>query len=447
MHELGHNLQITHSGDSSATTAVGQVYGDQSGYMGSLYRNFQPIMCFNGPKNWKLGWYNDKSVLVSPSTASWEGRLRGVCDYDKTVTNTVLVKIETGKDLDYYVSFNRKAGINRGTMEGANQVLITTEGTNGVGYRNSTLIAKLNQGGSYTIKNFGGSNRPVRITVGTINTVVATGYADVKVEMGCSIDAHCEQNDMFACPSRCNQATKTCEVKSGCDCDNVCNTEVEDVFRCPSDCGNRLALETTTQSNNGHAGSMFDIKAKNDVQITSFEINAEDAGTYINAYVFTKVGSYSGNQNSKDKWKHIQTARVNSAGEGRWTKLPKLPNPIVIKAGRRQSFYVTLDTDHMRYKNGQNEGSLFVSNSDIEVFEGIGKSYLFGDTHSARAFSGRINYVKVQEAPPIVVKPTTAATPRTTTTTKKRRRRKRRKQRAPRRKRRRWWFNSYRGST
>jgi hypothetical protein len=82
MHELGHNLGIQHSGDRSATTDNEKIYGDMSGYMGFLHGNGQPRMCFNAAKSWKLGWYEDKAVIVSPSTSSWSGRLMGISDYD-----------------------------------------------------------------------------------------------------------------------------------------------------------------------------------------------------------------------------------------------------------------------------------------------------------------------------------------------------------------------------
>lgn len=448
MHELGHNLAVHHSGDLQGTTPKEKEYGDQSGYMGAFpnYNDAQARMCFNGPKSWKLSWYQDKSVLVSPSTASWQGRLRGMCDYDKEVTNTVLVKIESGTDTDYYVTFNRQAGINADTLEGADQVLLTMDGTNGVGYGISSLVTKLSKWSTYTIQNFGGSNRNVRISVNKINTIVETGYADVKVEMLCTAHWQCERNDMFACPSHCNKVTNTCEVTSGCNCDNICNTEGEDEFQCPSDCGERLTLETTLEGSVSHAGSMFDVKAKNNVQITSFEIQSQDAGAYINAYVFAKIGSYSSNDNDKDKWTHIQTARVKSEGEGAWTKLPDLPNAISVSVDRMQSFYVTLDTNRMLCGDGRNEGLLFGSNDDIEVFEGIGKSYLFGDTHSAQRFSGRINYVKVQEAPSRGVTNPTSAGITVPKAQAKKRRRKKRKKRA-RKKKRRWWFTTTRDST
>ncbi|KAI2503877.1 Gametolysin peptidase M11 [Fragilaria crotonensis] len=57
LHELGHNLNLAHSSEGSTE------YGDQSGLMGYSYGNDDgPIMCFNGPKTWQLGWFSEYHV-------------------------------------------------------------------------------------------------------------------------------------------------------------------------------------------------------------------------------------------------------------------------------------------------------------------------------------------------------------------------------------------------
>ena len=127
MHEIGHNLGLAHSGEGTAE------YGDQSGFVGvSWNKDDWPKMCFNAPKSWQLGWYADKAVTtVPPLFSTWTRRLMGIADYDHYTTTTVLVKLETGRDLDYYINFNRKKGINSQTQEGSDQVLISSQGGNG----------------------------------------------------------------------------------------------------------------------------------------------------------------------------------------------------------------------------------------------------------------------------------------------------------------------------
>lgn len=397
MHELGHNINLEHAGDSSAPiTSSAREYGDQSGFMGSLYGlENAPEMCFNGAKSFQMGWYDDKVVTVAPFSSSWSGRVGGICDYQNPKTETVVLKIETGTDEDYFVNFNRRNGINSGTREGGNQVLVTKQGTNGVGYSVSYLQAKLTSGRSFTIPNFGESGRPVYIKVDQINLNSSPAYADVSVEMGCTSDSDCQRDAMFACPSYCSTRTNTCEVKTGCDCDATCNASTEDMFQCPSDCLDSKVMETTKSGGNMNDGSMFDIVAKNEVQITSFDIDTLDHGEYINAYVYTKVGGYSGHELKPERWKHIQTARIASLGENELTRLPKLPNPIVIPAGGRQAFYITLGSPQMQHTDGQEEGRLFASDNSIEIFEGAGIDYPFREKKSAQVWSGRVNYVEV----------------------------------------------------
>ncbi len=152
---------------------MGSLYGEENG----------PLMCFNAAKSWQLGWYDDKAVIVSPSSSSWSGRMMGISDYSNSSTQTVLLKLETGMDEDYYVNFNRKSGINRDVRESGDQVLVIMQGQNGIGYSESQQLARLSSRGSYDIPNFGGSGRSVKIKVGSINTSTSPGYADVTVEM------------------------------------------------------------------------------------------------------------------------------------------------------------------------------------------------------------------------------------------------------------------------
>ncbi len=79
-----------------------------------------PRMCFNGPKSWQLGWYNDKAIELDPViTPGWSGRLVGIAEYNLTGSDdAVLIKVETGTDVDYYINLNRQTGVNSETQEG-----------------------------------------------------------------------------------------------------------------------------------------------------------------------------------------------------------------------------------------------------------------------------------------------------------------------------------------
>jgi len=164
MHEIGHNLGLAHSGEGENT------YADQTGMMGYSYSGSDsPVMCFNAPKNWQLGWYNDRQAIVY---TGWSGNIYGIADYGSTSTNdTVIVQIPGTED--WYVSFNRQLGINSGTREGKNQVLVHKRPTGGT-YGASTLMTKMNTGDTYT-------NAPLDIIVNAIDLSTNPVFASVTI--------------------------------------------------------------------------------------------------------------------------------------------------------------------------------------------------------------------------------------------------------------------------
>jgi len=128
VHEIGHNLGMSHSGRG------GDDYGDRSGMMGYSFKgNDGPLQCFNPAKSYKLGWYDKSAVEWNPITqGTWFGNIEGVADYNKNSnTQTIIVKINraynTNKDL--YIGYNRKKGINSGVVDNGDQVVIIEAAT------------------------------------------------------------------------------------------------------------------------------------------------------------------------------------------------------------------------------------------------------------------------------------------------------------------------------
>ncbi|KAL3790131.1 LOW QUALITY PROTEIN: hypothetical protein ACHAW5_000829 [Stephanodiscus triporus] len=137
MHEIGHNFGLGNPH-----------YEDDTGKM-----------CYNPAKNWQIGWYNDrKKMLTPPSQASWETMetIVGIADYQKNNMFPVVLKLETGTSNDYFVGFNRAAGINEDNKEADNQLTIVQSGKNGDSFSQSWLKATLKVSDQYTLENFGG---------------------------------------------------------------------------------------------------------------------------------------------------------------------------------------------------------------------------------------------------------------------------------------------------
>ena len=140
----------------------------------------KPFMCFNAPNNWQLGWYPNGRHSMNPlESDSFIGKLIGLSDYGnltETSPEKVMVQI-LGYDEDYYVSFNHQGGINYGTREGKNQVLVHSRKT-GSGYSNSKLETKLDGGENYTI---GSGGSETIIEVGAIDLAANISAAEVKI--------------------------------------------------------------------------------------------------------------------------------------------------------------------------------------------------------------------------------------------------------------------------
>ena len=213
-----------------------------------------PLMCFNAPKvnstcsfichpclsrsnalfllwyekNYQLGWYVDRQITVTSSMGSWGGDLVGLSDYENAGTNQLVLARVPG---DWFVSFNRKAGINSGVVEAADQVLIHRKFfNNGI----SNLIAKLSDGQSYTYTNYAGSGLDLIITADSIETPSdGPWYASVRICFGA--DACCEPfgnrcsssddccGDLLCLGKGKNKSCRGCDTDSQCDNGNVCD--------------------------------------------------------------------------------------------------------------------------------------------------------------------------------------------------------------------------------
>lgn len=110
----GHNLNLHHSAGGSSE------YGDVTGLMGfSTSKLGTPLSCFNGNKNYYLGWYSDRTAIVDESKA-WGGRLFAFVDYNNTPSDGhVLIKY--GK---LYIQWNRAKSFNYETRAYRNYVTI-----------------------------------------------------------------------------------------------------------------------------------------------------------------------------------------------------------------------------------------------------------------------------------------------------------------------------------
>jgi Gametolysin peptidase M11 len=137
MHEVGHNLNLAHAGEA------GNEYGDITGYMGSSSR-LESNMCYNAANMYQLGWLRNVGEYDSYPYGSHT--LVGHTNNTGGIQAIRLRGIPAGYDT--YIWFNHASGINSGTREGQNQIIVTIRFA-GLSYSPTTMVAKLGSGQQY----------------------------------------------------------------------------------------------------------------------------------------------------------------------------------------------------------------------------------------------------------------------------------------------------------
>jgi hypothetical protein len=150
-----------------------------------------PSICFNGEKKWQLGWHKYYHVDIPVGyDFNWKGNLVGFAEKSSASgADRMIVRIRS--TMDYYVHFNRKIGRNSGTMEGADQVLVSSRIPE-TGLAVSSLLAKLSSGGEFTIPNFMKSTLSLKIVVTAINMKTVPARASVSVQFEVLLRSHCQ---------------------------------------------------------------------------------------------------------------------------------------------------------------------------------------------------------------------------------------------------------------
>lgn len=129
VHVIGHNLNLGDSGMTDFSTYLTNT-GDQTcmmGYVSNVGVNDFPTMCFNAPKSYVLGWYDDRHVHVDVLNSVYHGKLVGIDDYVKgnipSTSTEFDVIVKYGSDL--LIMYNRRKGINSEVQGQPDMVTVT----------------------------------------------------------------------------------------------------------------------------------------------------------------------------------------------------------------------------------------------------------------------------------------------------------------------------------
>ena len=184
MHELGHNLNLAHSGGLN-----GKTYTDHTCLMGNpLFSDDVGDMCFNPAKTHQIvmtgagrpaegNWYREDRITVWDARPGreWSGRLVGIAEYadlgrrDGPLGDArVVLRLVRDGVTDLYVGFNRAVGFNADVVQGADRVTVVEAGGGGTAYAQSFLRAVLGQGESYRVPDWRGAGGELVVTVSKI---------------------------------------------------------------------------------------------------------------------------------------------------------------------------------------------------------------------------------------------------------------------------------------
>jgi hypothetical protein len=145
-----------------------------------------------------------------------------------------------------------------------------------------------------------------------------------------------------------------------------------------------LASTTTTQ------GSMFDVHALTQVEVTTMGLNLA-AGVH-DVDVYFKRGSHVGAESDASAWVPVASSSgLSSAGADTLTWMP-LDIDVIIPAGNTYAFYVTTHGTDQLTTAGTVVGQSAASDTNLSILEGTGVTYPLGTSAAPQLWNGRLGY-------------------------------------------------------
>jgi hypothetical protein len=158
---------------------------------------------------------------------------------------------------------------------------------------------------------------------------------------------------------------------------------------CANNCTAPGTLLTTFTGTAVEAGTMFDIRALNTVEIQGFDTNLEPGIHTMEIYY--RPGPYLGHETNVSSWNLLAIVSVMSNGAGVPTRIP-FDLQLVIPAGETYAFHITATTPVMFSTEGTEAGTVYASDSNVELLQGIANAYPFGMVFTPRVFNGTVHY-------------------------------------------------------
>lgn len=149
-------------------------------------------------------------------------------------------------------------------------------------------------------------------------------------------------------------------------------------------------VSTTMEGGNSQNGAMFDVTATADIKIEGFTVNTLEVSATADIEILYKPGSHVGFEANAGAWTSLGTFTNVPAGVGRYLELNTQHS---IANGQSMAFYITrTDNNSLIYSNGTGVGNVAATSYGIQVKEGVGVSYPFGNTFTPRILNTVIHY-------------------------------------------------------
>ncbi len=157
-------------------------------------------------------------------------------------------------------------------------------------------------------------------------------------------------------------------------------------------------FETTTRITDdelyaSYDGTMFHIFARENMVINSIAFNTYRTDD-MPVQLYTRYGNCTGYDMSLAGWKLIANEVVKGQGIGNPTFIPEGAfQPLIVRRKHQQAFYIVSDGPYLRLSAGTTEDNRSDFNSDMILYEGIGKRRgIDGPSFSPRGWNGALQY-------------------------------------------------------
>lgn len=146
-------------------------------------------------------------------------------------------------------------------------------------------------------------------------------------------------------------------------------------------------LATTDIGGNGCSGGvMFDIDPNINLIIDSFKAKANASASNVTVKVYTRNGTFLGNETNASAWTLHTTAVIPSTTAGNQFNIP-IPTTINIAPNVLTGIYIEYDAAYSNMPT-----PTLYSNADLDIIVGTGLCSSFGGTNQGRAFNGKVHY-------------------------------------------------------